>query len=155
MLEVIVGDVLRMVRPRASLVIEFADGKIAAFSKGGSAGAYVGTNLAFVISEVAVFSQDQSHLLSIQYPFILIQNGHVLFEFLHSPVDVSLVEVVLDGAQHVGDAIKFAYAFIDLILKLSHHILDRAALTSFLHHSSLCLPKNISFLEHAVSHFYC
>lgn len=107
-----------------------------------------------VVLVVVVLAEHHGHLLCIVQAFWLLHVGHALFELLHRLVDLPVVEVVLDRAQHVCHAVEFADDQIDLLLARTHHELYRSILSRalLLLEPLLRLPHDVALLEHAVGH---
>lgn len=58
-----------------------------------------------IIAIIVEFAEHHGHLLSILQSLCFFHVSHALFKLFHGFVDLSIVEMVLDGAHHIGHSI--------------------------------------------------
>lgn len=58
-----------------------------------------------IIAIIVKFAEHHGHLFSILQSLCLFHVSHALFKLFHGFIDLSIVEMVLDGAHHIGHSI--------------------------------------------------
>ena len=106
---------------------------------------------------IFILRQHQHHLLSILQPLHFLHCSHVLLELLHSLIDFTVIEVVLDGTHHVSHAIESAHNEVYLVLARTNHVFDASVLLAelLLFFGRFGLLEDVFLLKDTVGKLNC